>query len=309
MIDAVVGPYEKREIDRQVDRVLRDLGNPEPPLSLSDVRALLKLDLRYYNSTDPNLIEELTHRFRILAGKAIPDVGKHLLSALAKSRLTAFWVPDSMRILLDQSVPKPKHRWIESHEIGHSITEWHRSFLLGDNDQTLDPLCHATIEAEANYAAGRLLFLANRFSSEARELELSFASIKKLAPRYQNSIVSTFWRMIESRDPDQLACGMVSVHPHMPNVGRHDGPDPWRYFIRSSGFRGRFQSVSPDDIFALIAKFASHRDRGPVLSTTVVLKDTVGQTWEFGLESFSTTHALLTLCSALRVRPSVFSIG
>src|SRR5580698_8277330 len=115
MIEAEVGSYEKREIDAQVNRVLRDLGNPSPPLKLTDVRTLLKIDLQYYRSTDPGLVEELAHQFRLLAQKTIPDLGKHLLAALRISKLDAFWVPSSRRILLDETVPKPKHRWIESH--------------------------------------------------------------------------------------------------------------------------------------------------------------------------------------------------
>jgi hypothetical protein len=36
--------HTAQDIDDQVDKVLRGLGNPPPPLSLDDVRALLKLD-------------------------------------------------------------------------------------------------------------------------------------------------------------------------------------------------------------------------------------------------------------------------
>ena len=117
----------------------RDLGHPEPPLKLADVRALRSLDLRYYSSTDPGLVTELTHRFTLLARKTIPDLRNYLQTALSKSRIWAFWIPDVARILIDTEVPKPKHRWIEAHEIAHSIVPWHRKFLLGDNAQTLDP--------------------------------------------------------------------------------------------------------------------------------------------------------------------------
>src|SRR5262249_15977945 len=136
----------------------------------------------------------------LLAKKTIPDIGRRLLSALAQSKLCAFWVPDSARILIDDSVPEPKHRWIVAHEITHSIAPWHKEFLLGDNRQTLDPACHAVLEAEANYGAGRLLFMNDRFGAEARDLDVSFDSIKLLSKRYGNSIVSTLWRMVEERD-------------------------------------------------------------------------------------------------------------
>ena len=35
--------------------------------------------------------------------------------------------------------------------------------MLGDTEQTLTPACHQVMEAEANYAAGQLIFLAKRF--------------------------------------------------------------------------------------------------------------------------------------------------
>jgi hypothetical protein len=49
---ALVGAKEQSDIDELVAKVLRDLGNPEPPLRLAVVRDLLTLDLKYYSSTD-----------------------------------------------------------------------------------------------------------------------------------------------------------------------------------------------------------------------------------------------------------------
>lgn len=305
MIEEQVGEFEKRDIRDRIDRILRDLGNPAPPLDLADVRQLLSLDLRYYSSSEPGLVTELTHRFKLLAQKTIPDLGKHLATALAKSRLLAFWVPDSAKIMIDTAVPKPKHRWIEAHEITHSVTDWHREFLLGDNRQTLDPACHAMIEAEANFGAGRLLFLGDRFSAEARDLYFTFDTVKALSKRYQNSILSTLWRMVEERDPSQPVFGMISVHPRYPEIGKHDGPMPWRYFIRSAAFQTQFSNVSPEKAFELITLYASRRKTGPIVDAQDVLPDVLGNRWEFQLESFSTSHALLTFGIALTQRPLV----
>src|SRR6266566_4672348 len=143
MTEVDVGEFERREIRDQVAKVIRDLGNPDPPLLLSDVRQLLKLDLKYYDGSDAGLLAELSHRVRLFTRKTLPDIGKHLTEALAKAKLLAFWVPDSKRVLIDATVPRLKHRWIEGHEITHSLTPWHREFLLGDNEHTLDPVCLA----------------------------------------------------------------------------------------------------------------------------------------------------------------------
>ncbi len=305
MVEAEVGGYEKREIDAQIARILRDLGNPPPPLKLKDVRDLLKIDLAYYKSTDPGVIQELTHRFALLAHKTIPDIGRHLAAALAKSKLNAFWIPKSKRILLDETVPEPKHRWIESHEITHSVAGWHKDFLLGDNRFTVDPVCHATIEAEANYGAGRLLFMADRFGQEARDLPATFESVKALSKRYGNSIVSTLWRLIEGRDPDQSAFGMVSAHPIYPEIGAHDGDEAWRYFIRSPNFRIQFPNVTPEQAYALISSHCTNRKKGPIFEVSDVLENAIGERWEFKIECFSTTHAVLTLATAISIRERV----
>lgn len=295
MAEVVVGEYEKRDIDRQVERILRDLGDSEPPLDLSHVRSLLSLDLQYYSSTDPGLVEELGHRFTLFARQTLPDAGQHLFSALAKSKLCAFWVPESRRILLDESIPYLKHRWIEAHEITHSIAPWHAGYLLGDNLYMVDPDCHAVLEAEANYGAGRLLFLQERFASEARDLALSFESVKQLAARYRNSIQSTFWRMVEERNPQEPVFGVISIHPWHPTVGQHDGPHAWRYFIRSAGFRSRFGSMMPERLYPLIERLSSDRRVGPVFSADELLVEDTGEKWEFRLEAYSTGHALLTV--------------
>lgn len=302
MEQAIIGENEKRQINAQIQRVLRDLGNPEPPLRLEDVRQLLSLDLQYYRSTDPGLITELTHRFHLLAKKSIPNLGHHLLSALAKSKLCAFWVPDASRILIDEAEPEPKHRWIETHEIAHSLTPWHKGFLLGDSKQSLDPACHSTLEAEANYGAGRLLFLQDQFGQDARDLPLDFASVKTLSKRYANSLISTCWRIVEERNSEQAAFGLISVHPHYDHIGSHDGTDPWRYFIRSTQFRLQFPHIKAADIFGLVSRHANHHRTGPIVNAEDVLVDITGKAFEFILQSFATQHACMTMGYLVRLR-------
>ena len=45
-----VDPRSADAIDRQVSKILKGLGDPEPPLILDDVRELLSLDRHYYSS-------------------------------------------------------------------------------------------------------------------------------------------------------------------------------------------------------------------------------------------------------------------
>lgn len=64
-----------RDINDFVGKVLRDLGQPEPPLDLSMVRELLRLDRQYYSSTEDGALREVAHRLTI-AGKQVRALGR-----------------------------------------------------------------------------------------------------------------------------------------------------------------------------------------------------------------------------------------
>jgi hypothetical protein len=68
-----VGEHEAADIRAQVARVLRDLGNPEPPLDLDAVIDLLKLDFSYYSSTDLSLFDEFAHRVKVAVSWSSAD--------------------------------------------------------------------------------------------------------------------------------------------------------------------------------------------------------------------------------------------
>ena len=46
----------RQKIDRRVDKILRDLGHPEPPLRLEDVRELLRLHVSFYQTDDDGIM-------------------------------------------------------------------------------------------------------------------------------------------------------------------------------------------------------------------------------------------------------------
>ena len=80
-----LGRYEAQDIDQLVDRLLRDLGRPEPPLDLDQVRALQRLDLTYYSKTDLDLLDEMAHRARI-AGNVILSTAKRMVELTEDGR-------------------------------------------------------------------------------------------------------------------------------------------------------------------------------------------------------------------------------
>ena len=173
--------------------------------------------MQYFSSSDDSFLRDTVSRLRV-AGKQIVKRPTLLLDVIKKAKLSALWVPDHKRILIDSDTPKLKHRWFEGHEIGHSLALWHKRFLLGDDTESLRQTCHETLESEANYASGQLLFLQKRFSKEANDLPATILSVKKLNKTFGNTITSSLWRFVEEAHADKYMLGIVSQHPHRPKA-------------------------------------------------------------------------------------------
>lgn len=75
-----------RDIDERVERVLRGLGDPEPPLRLEDLRELLNLDRKFYTADDPGVVREVISRIRV-AGIQLYKRPTLLIDAIKKSSL------------------------------------------------------------------------------------------------------------------------------------------------------------------------------------------------------------------------------
>lgn len=303
-----IGDFEADDIRKQVDRLLRDIGNPEPPISLDDVRSQLNLDRKYYSKADPSLLDEVAHKVR-MGGSQLINLATKLFEVATKANLVAFWLPEARRILIDKDQPEKKHRWTEAHEIGHSITPWHKTFLFGDNAQTLDPSCHAIVETEANFAAGQLLFLQDRFGSDARDLTFDFKAIQALSKRYGNSLTSTLWRIVEEREPNRPVFGMVSAHPRHPTIGATEDGRSMRHFIRSKGFRDRFPGMTPEDAFSILQRHAGWTKRGRLFETEHPLIDANGSLCEFRVDCLATPYYVLTYGVFLRESPTLVGVA
>lgn len=286
----------RTDIDDQVAKVLRGLGNPEPPLDLRLVRELLKLDLAYYSTTaNDGLLRETVSRLKV-AGKQILQRPSLLVDAVQKLSLKALYLPDQKRILLDETLPKLKHRWNEAHEVGHSLIPWHDGMMLGDTEQTLTPACHAAMEAEANYAAGQILFLQERFPDEGNACMPSFSQVQRLHKIFGNTLTSTLWRYVEQIHPDIPMVGLVSGHPH-PEKRKPDFDltNPCKYFIQSKEFAARFGILTEQSLFTLIASYCRPQKAGPIGDGEIILTDGNGGRHQFYFETFFNGYDALTL--------------
>lgn len=289
-------PQTQAAINERVDRLLKDLGHPSPPLCLEDVRELLRLDLKHYSSSDVNWLQEKVHLMRV-AGKQVAARPLLILDVVKKLSLKALILPDRGRILIDTELPPPKQRWSEAHEVVHKVLPWHDGVAFGDREKELRTTCHQIIESEANYGAGRLLFLGPRFRDEVMASSVSMDRVKVLSKAFGNSLTTTLWRVVENLDEPTV--GLVSVHPHEVCDG---ATPPIRYFIRSRSFAAQFAHVTDEHLFRMLASVVKRTGGGPIGSREVVLADVDGSDHVFWFECFNNKYDTLTLGTYRRAR-------
>src|SRR5439155_5904174 len=125
--------------------------------------------------------------------------------------------------------------------------------------------CSAIIEAEANYGAGQLLFLGERFITEAKSYPIAFDALKKLKGVYDNTMTTTMWRFVELAWPELPMVGIVSCHPLRARRPADFNPeDPCRHFIQSPAFAQRFSQLSEKEVFEKVAEYCGGQRGGPL---------------------------------------------
>lgn len=294
------------DIDAHVERLLRDLRNPQPPLSLDQVRARLQLDLAYYSASDVSWLRDKIHQMKV-AGEQILRAPSSVLRIVRKLDLRAVLLGEKRRILLDKEAPRPKWRWNQAHEIAHDLLPWHAAVAHGDPDTTLSPACHTLIEAEANYGAGRLLFLGASLMQSLRATPMDFGGVLSLHRDYGNTLTSTLWRVVELCL--DASFGLVTQHPC-----RLAGPpdDYIRYLVRSPAFARDYPTMRAEDLFEQVRQ-RCRRGKGPIGAGRFPLTDSEGGTHVIEFECFYNGYDALTLGRRLApgsptiVQPSIRS--
>ena len=130
-----LSPKTAADIERRVDLVLRGFGDTRPPLNLYGVRKYLGLGLGFYADGHLGATRRTVSRIRIATLRTYrrPVL---VAEAIRKYDLSALYLSEPRRILLDSSLPEKKRRWNVAHEIAHRLIPWHDDLAYGDNRHT-----------------------------------------------------------------------------------------------------------------------------------------------------------------------------
>lgn len=171
----------------------------------------------------------------------------------------------------------------------------------GDQKQTLSYTCHQQLESEANFAAGRIVFLRDRFVDELFSSSLNLKSVRNLSKSYGNTITSGLWCTIESLDIPAFA--MISEHPRQIQIEDNS----IRYFIRSPRFAREFSNAEAVLQFERLASFC-RLGKGPNGESEFVLMDDNGDEHVFFIECFFNSYDALALATCVRVHAPAVAI-
>lgn len=297
-------PYSASDIDSQVIKILRDLGNPEPPLNLDHVRELLRLAKDYYSTADDGFFKRWIHSLKV-AGKQIAERPGFLKDFVKNFRLDALCLFDEKRILISNELPTPKQRWAEGHEIGHVIIPWHGPISLGDDKYTLTSNCHETMEAEANFAARRLLFLGDQFKLRARSSAPALTQVMDLHKAFGNTLTTTFYSFVETLDVP--AFGLITGHPRRPGKD-FDRSAPCRHFITSPSFDARFKDVTANQLYDIVESYCGY-GKWDLGTAEKVINDSRKDSYLFYMETVFNHYDALTLGVLSRKHEIVIAVN
>jgi hypothetical protein len=275
MKNPIVPTAEAKAIESRVDRLLADLGRPKPPVSLAQVRAIQKLDVRYYSISNPDFLDRMTHKMRI-AGKVIMEPIR-IYEAVKQMDLKALLLPDAKKILIDDDLHDIKKRWAEAHEITHDLLEWHKDFMYGDAEVTLLPSCEEMMESEANLGAGLLLFPRYYLDDYLSGKEPLMSVAMSLADDSGNSITAAGWRIAEysTRPTFFMVCESGTLKDAS-----------LKHVAVSRTFEQRFGHINTSQLLTIVKAKAHSARGGPLGTFTYPLRDAEGRQHEFVFDVF-----------------------
>lgn len=178
------GPAPKEKIRQYARGALQAAGAGDVSrVPVADVAAAV--DLRRRDLFE--LGEEVPKRFR--------DVVKKL-----QGNLLGLLAIEKREYYIDRSLPLPRQRFTEAHEIGHDALPWHEAAYWADDHNTLDPETKDVLEAEANQFSAELLFGAGRFTKQADSYAPGLEVALLLANEYGVSAHAALRKYVEDSE-------------------------------------------------------------------------------------------------------------
>ncbi|MFM9920867.1 ImmA/IrrE family metallo-endopeptidase [Lacisediminihabitans sp. H27-G8] len=152
------------------------------------------------------------------APQRIRDIVKKL-----KGNVLGFLAIEERKYFVDRSMPIPRQRFTEGHEIGHDALPWHQAAFWGEDKTTIDPATKETLEIEANQFAAELLFGAGRFTNQADQYAPGLEIALYLAAEYGVSVHAAIRKYVEDSKHPIAVLALGRYPSHTGGVRRFDG--------------------------------------------------------------------------------------
>lgn len=278
---------EEDEITRHAKLLLQDAEvGQKLPTPVDDLVACLGLVV----SRDVTLDESQADFFAVQEEytKALSSTSYSALKSSLRKALGLIDLHDSI-IYLDQTVSPQKQTFLKLHEVGHKVLPWQRdTYLFLDDEKTLSPDVQRLFEREANRFAAEVLFQADRFTHNSRDLPLEIETPLYLAKHYGASAHATIRRYVEV---SHRCCSVLIMR--RTQLGSNGEPEfRVAYVVRSPKFARQFEGLGwparLNDKSPLIRALQSGRQR--VKGDGLMLLDRDGRKIECSFHTFQHSH-------------------
>ena len=284
--DSSLDPDSLRAVEERARRLLdRASGWGVFPTPVDDILGAASLKVAPASLFDPDAI------LAYLKTKTA-DATRWLKSAVSK--VLGVYDGNENVIHIDDTVGKPKQRFLKLHEAGHHEIPTHRKVFrfFQDCEKSLAPEIADQFEREANNFARFMLFQGDTYAKLAADCAFSIKTPMNLAKDFGASIYASAREFART---NHRAC-VVYVLEQIEFVDGHGAKAAVRRIEPSPSFRARFgcptdTAITLDHVLGPVLPIGRRMTRPVSLS----IKDLNGDGHECVAEAFDTTHNVIIL--------------
>lgn len=192
------GPLESAdEIKRIADQLLKSAdAYGRFPTPVDDIVAAAKLS----QAPDYVLDDKLINKAPLYLQKMLRSAQRKIQGLVDRRERVVHVAPEIEH--------EGKRRFVLLHETIHAATPHQQELLYADDKETLSRSTNQLFEREANFGSAELLFQHELFAKDAKDLEISTATIWFLAQRYGASFHAALRRFAETHSAPVAAIVM-----------------------------------------------------------------------------------------------------